>query len=246
MNNFNLWQTTAIIKKKMEKYNIDTTIAISRKFYDLTQVIGKNTPVYPGDPQPDFEPTSTIKKDNYNVTRIIIGSHSSTHVDAQSHFMIDGNSIDREPISKFIGESVVVDLSTKHKIGEGITYSDLEVYSNVIKDNDILLLYTATSEYWMKDENIKYNFTYLEPSAAQWIADHHIKCVGIDTPSMEKYGSKEGLSHKILLSSSVGIIENLTSKLKILSGKRVFVVCLPLLLEGVDGSPARTIAFDIA
>jgi arylformamidase len=97
----------------------------------------------------------------------------------------------------------------------------------------------------MKDQNVNYDFTYLEPSAAQWVVDHRVKCVGIDTPSMEKYGSKEGLSHKILLSSSVGIIENLTSKLKILSGKRVFLVCLPLLLEGVDGSPARTIAFDI-
>jgi kynurenine formamidase len=58
-------------------------------------------------------------------------------------------------------------------------------------------------------------------------------------------GSKEGLSHKILLSGCVGIIENLSSNLKNLSDKRVFLVCLPLLLEGVDGSPARIIAFDI-
>lgn len=174
-----------------------------------------------------------------------MGSHSSTHVDAQKHFMIHGNSIDREPLSKFIGESIVIDLSGKRNIGEGITCSDLEAHSKVIKDNDILLLYTGTSEYWMKDQNIKYDFTYLEPSAAQWVVDHHIKCVGIDTFSIEKYGSKEGLSHKILLSSSVGIIENLNSNLKNLNGKRVFLVCLPLLLEGVDGSPARTIAFDI-
>jgi hypothetical protein len=43
---------------------------------------------YLGDDQPDFEPSSTIEKDNYNVTRIIMGSHSSTHVDAQKHFMM--------------------------------------------------------------------------------------------------------------------------------------------------------------
>ena len=90
-----------------------------------------------------------------------------------------------------------------------------------------------------KSQNIKYTFTYLEPSAAQWIVDHHIKCVGIDTFSVEKYGSKTGLSHKILLSSSVGIIENLSSNLKNLGGKRVFLICLSLLLECVDGSRAR-------
>ena len=229
----------------MDSKDRDTKITLSRSFYDLTQAISKDTPIYPGDPQPCFEPSSTIERDNYNVTRIIMGSHSSTHVDAQKHFIMYGNSIDMEPLSKFLGESIVVDLSEKRSIGEGITCSDLEAYSKGIKNDDILLIYTGTSEYWMKDQNIKYNFTYLEPSAAQWIVDHHIKCVGIDTFSVEKYGSKEGLSHKILLSSSVGIIENLNSNLKNLSGKRVFLVCLPLLLEGVDGSPTRTIAFDV-
>jgi arylformamidase len=231
--------------KKMEKNNIDTTITLSSTFYDLTQIISKDIPVYPGDPQPDLEPTSIIDKDNCNVTRIIMGSHTGTHVDAQSHFMIDGNSIDREPVSKFIGESVVIDLSKRCSIGDGITSAHLEAYSDLIKDSDILLIYTGSSEYWMKDQNIKYNFTYLEPCAAQWIADRNIKCVGIDTFSVEKYGSKEGSSHKILLSNSVGIIENLNSTLKNLAGKRVFLVCLPLLLEGVDGSPARALAFDI-
>ena len=232
-------------KSNMDSKDRDTAITLSRSFYDLTQAISKDTPIYPGDPQPCFEPSSTIERDSYNVTRIIMGSHSSTHVDAQRHFMMYGNSIDVEPLSKFIGESVVVDLSEKRNIGEGITCSDLEVYSKGIKTDDILLIYTGTSEYWKKDQNIKYNFTYLEPSAAQWIVDHHIKCVGMDTFSVEKYGSKEGLSHKILLSSSVGIIENLNQNLKNLSGRRVFLVCLPLLLEGVDGSPARTIAFDV-
>lgn len=93
-----------------------------------------------------------------------------------------------------------------------------------------------------KSQNIKYTFTYLEPSAARWIVDHHIKCVGMDTFSVEKYGSKTGLSYKILLSNSVGIIENLSSNLKNLGGKRVFLICLSLLLECVDGSPAKCLA----
>ena len=229
----------------MGNSDTDTRVTLSRTFYDLTQIISKDIPIYSGDPQPDFESSSTIERDNYNVTRILLGSHSGTHVDAQSHFLVNGNSIDREPLTKFIGESIVVNLSKRCKIGDGITSVHLDYYSDLIKDTDILLIYTGTSEYWMKNQNIKYNFTYLEPCAAQWIADHNIKCVGIDTFSVEKYGSREGSSHKILLSKPVGIIENLNSTLKKLSGKRIFLVCLPLLLEGVDGSPARTLAFDI-
>ena len=228
-----------------EKNKNSNAITLSRTFYDLTHIISQDTPIYPGDPQPVFEPSSTIENDNYNVTRIIMGSHSSTHVDAQKHFMMHGNSIDTEPLSKFIGESIVVDLSEKRNIGEGITCSDLGSYSKVIKDNDILLLYTGTSEIGLKIKISNMILPILNLLLAQWIVDHHVKCIGIDTFSVEKYGSKEGLSHKILLSSSVGIIENLNSNLKNLIGKRVFLVCLPLLLEGVDGSPARAIAFDI-
>ncbi|HJT48766.1 MAG TPA: cyclase family protein [Nitrososphaeraceae archaeon] len=223
----------------------NSPIRLSRRFYDLTQLISTNMPVYSGDPQPDFQPSSTIQKNSYNVTKITLGSHSGTHVDAQSHFMVSGNTIDREPASKFVGESIVIDLSKTCNIGDGISGSQLDAYSHLIKDSDILLIYTGTSEHWMKDENIKYNFTYLEPSAAHWIVDHKIKSVGIDTCSVEQYGSKQGLSHKILLSNSVGIIENLNSALKNLIGKRLFLVCLPLLLEGIDGSPSRTLAFDI-
>lgn len=61
---------------------------------------------------------------------------------------------------------------------------------------------------------------------------------------MEKYGFTEGLTHKILL-YGIGIIEGLNSNLGKFVGSRMFLVCLPLLLKGMDGSPARAILFDI-
>src|SRR5262249_3574376 len=146
-----------------------------------------------------------------NVTRIVVGSHTGTHVDAQKHFIANGNSIDREPLDKFIGEAMTLNISNIN-IGDGVGGSDLENYSKVIKNNDILLLYTGVRE--VKNDTIRTNcsFTYLEPSAANWIVDQEIKCVGIDTLSVE-YGSKEGKTHKKLLSNGIGIIENLNANL---------------------------------
>jgi len=37
-------------------------------------------------------------------------------------------------------------------------------------------------------EKTRSNFTYLEPSAADWIVNHDIKCVGIDTIEYRKGG----------------------------------------------------------
>jgi kynurenine formamidase len=62
---------------------------------------------------------------------------------------------------------------------------------------------------------------------------------------MEKYGFKEGLTHKKMLSNGIGIIENLNSNLKKIISMRTFLICMPLPLEGVDGTPARAVAFAI-
>ena len=113
--------------------------------------------------------------------------------------------------------------------------------------DDIVLLFTGVSNYWNENyiDKVGSRFTYLEPTAADWIVNHKIKSIGIDTFSVEKYGSSQALTHKKLLSSGVGIIENLNSNLKKFLGKRVFLVCLPLALKGLDASPARAVIFDI-
>jgi arylformamidase len=225
--------------------NDNNIIRISTtSFHDLTQLIYPEMPTYPGEPQPEFQPLFKLGKDKVNVTKLIMGSHTGTHLDAPRHFISDGNSVDKIPLQKFIGQAVILDMSTK-SIGEGITNVDLDTYSKIVKAGDIILLYTGTSDHWNSDKNIRQNFTYLEPSAAEWIVNHEIKCIGIDSFSVEKYGFKDGIAHKILLSNMIIIIENLNSNLKKCLGNRMFIVCLPLFLEGIDGSPARVVVFDI-
>jgi kynurenine formamidase len=191
--------------------------------------------VYPRDPSPKFEAYSTIKDDKVNVTRVTIGSHTGTHVDAEWHFLPNGKGVDKEPLSKFIGQAIIIDASNKR--GKGITSKDLDVQAGSAGRGDIVLIYTGTG-------NSRTNFTYLDVSAAQWMIDRGIKCAGIDTLSIEQYGSKGAPAHKLLLSNDVGIIENL-NKLKQFVNKRMFLVCLPLPLKGVDGSPARAVLFEM-
>jgi arylformamidase len=187
--------------------------------------------VYPGDPKPKFEPHATIKDNNANITRITLGSHTGTHVDAQWHFLLEGDTIDREPLCKFIGEATIIDASGK----KSIAAEDFSGYD--IRTNDIILIYTGTSDRLT-------DFTYLEVSAAEWMVEHKVKCVGVDTASVEKYGIKDAPVHKLLLAKKIGIIENLAN-FEQFAGSRMFFVCLPLPLKGLDGSPARAILFDI-
>ena len=221
-------------------------ITISNVSHDVSHVINEDMPIYPGDSIPKFRSVLNLEKDGVNVSRISLGTHTGTHVDSQSHFISNGTGIEKEPIAKFIGEAVVLDFSKK-RIGDGINGNDLNSYSSITHSDDIILLYTGVSNYWNENymKKLGNRFTYLEPSAADWIVSHKIKSIGIDTFSIEKYGSKQAITHKKLLSDGVGIIENLTDNLKNFLGRRVFLVCLPLALQGLDGSPVRAVIFDI-
>jgi arylformamidase len=195
--------------------------------HDITRVLSQEMQVYPGDPKPKFEPQATIQNNGVNVTRITLGTHTGTHVDAPWHFLQEGNSIEKESLDKFIGEAVIVDISHRKDI------CSYDLSSLDIKRNDIVLINTGTGASLT-------DFAYIDVSAAEWMVEHGIKSVGIDTASVEKYGLKGAPVHKLLLGSNIGIIENLTN-LKQFVGMRMFFVCMPLPLRGADGSPARAI-----
>ncbi len=201
------------------------------KIHDLTRPISQDMQVYPGDPHPKFESRATIKDNKVNVTKITLGSHTGTHVYAPWHFLHVVNSIDMEPLDKFIGEAVIIDASGRNSI-----IAD-DFRGNDIRINDIVLINTGTGHRHI-------DFAYIDVSAAEWMVEHRVKCVGIDTASVEKYGRKDAPVHKMLLAGKIGIIENLAN-LKQFAGSRMFFVCLPLRLKGIDGSPARAILFDI-
>lgn len=200
-------------------------------------------PVYPGDPEPSFVPAATLEKNGVNLTRMTLGSHTGTHVDAPMHFVQGGMTVDQIPVSRFIGEAYVADLSSK-QIGSGITSKDLEAIGGKFKEDDILLCYTGTSDLWGRLE-ANSNFTYLEPDGADYLVSRKIRGFGIDFLSVEKFKASSPESHRTLLRNGIYIIESLNKNLKLMTGQRVLFIALPLKVQGRDGAPCRAVAVPI-
>ena len=211
------------------------------RFVDLSHVIENGMPVYPGDPEPLLEKVASIEEEGVNLTRLVTGSHVGTHVDAPLHFVEGGFSLDEISLSTLIGEGVVLDLSYKG-VGSGVSWEDFEKFSYLVREGDIVLVYTGTSDHWGEEGWDYKKFSFIEESGARWLLEKGVKMVGIDCMSVEKFGFSEPVTHRLLLSSGVPLIESLSKRLGELAGKRVFVICLPLKLGGVDGGPARVIA----
>ncbi len=97
--------------------------------YDLTKTLTSGMEVYPGDPEVDITPYMTIDK-GCRVSRISMGTHSGTHVDAPAHFLADGATVDALPPERFMGTAVIV--------RDGVTVN--------VQQDDIALI-VGTPEY---------------------------------------------------------------------------------------------------
>ncbi len=215
------------------------------KAVDLTHELHNGMPTYPGDPSPSFSSYATLNKDGVNLTRMTLGSHTGTHIDAPRHFISDGIGIDQISPNKLIGEAYVTDMSGK-TIGSGITAQDLrKTLEERVAEDDIVVIYTGCSERW-DDESIRDNYTYLTADAAEYLVSKKIRAVGIDFLSVEKFKTPVPVAHKTLLGNGIFIIESLSRATKQFVGKRFLIICMPIKLQNGDGAPSRIIGVPIS
>jgi Predicted metal-dependent hydrolase len=206
------------------------------KVYDLTFEIENGMVHFEGDPVPKIIQVKSIKENGYNVKEIHMGTHTSTHIDAPSHFIEGGASVEKIDPLALCGIYQVIDASEK----KGITKEVIQKAKN-----EKVLFYTGSNLEWNVEKIFK-NYSYITREAAEEIVNKGIKVVGIDSPTVEEPYEKNFPTHKILLGNNVLIIENLNSKLlKSIVGKSVLVIALPLKIKDGDGSPVRVLAIEI-
>jgi len=209
------------------------------KIIDLSNTIENNMLLYPGDIAPVVEPFSLIEESGAAIAKLTLGTHTGTHVDAPNHILKQREAVHEIPLENFVGGAWVFDFSWK-TAGTGLVEEDFKDKSNV-HTNDIVICYTGSSEY-SKNEDVRTRYVYITKSAAAWLVRKKVKAVGIDSLSVERFGSMDHYVHKTLLNDGITIIENLSNNLKFIADQKVFFVAAPLKLKGLDGSPVRAFA----
>lgn len=198
----------------------------------------------PKHPRVTIAKTASHKKDKREIRKIIIGSHSGTHVDAPIHFCKNTFSIDKFPARHFIGKAILLNFVSKKKRSE-ITLRELKSKLNNTKVEDKILIFRFdwTDRYYGK-KNFYTDHPYLSSESCKWMVKNKIRFIGLDSPQPDNPNDKnimnDGVNHKILLSNNILIVEYLTSLKKI--RKKNFIFCgAPLNIKSSDGSPLRAI-----
>ena len=206
-----------------------------KRIIDITQAIRQGMPVYPGDPEPVIEQVCSIGKDGFALSTIFMGSHTGTHVDAPSHVLENGTSVDMLFPGSLMGRAILLDL--RHR-GSPINADDLDVAWKAIDPGEgIEVLLLKTDTICSVEETDK---LCLEEDIAFWVQDKGIKVLGVDAFSIE---NKKSLPlHRSLLSREINIVECLDLG-QVEEGMYTFI-CLPLKITDCDGAPARAILIE--
>jgi len=201
------------------------------KIMDVSRPIFTNMTVWPGDEGVLVECTGSIANGYAsNTSRIHAGVHTGTHVDAPFHFIDGGKRIDQLDISLFTGNVTVIDVKDENLITR-----------RILQDNSLDGCKAVFFKTWYSNKTLNEpfdrNYPGLDPDAAEYLVKAGIRVVGTDALSVERYESDDFVVHKTLLRNEILVVEGLCLK-EITPGKYKYI-CMPMLIEGSDGAPAR-------
>lgn len=148
------------------------------KIIDITREM-LSAPVYEGDIEPVLKKTCNITDDGYSLAEISMCLHNGTHIDAPSHFIAGGKSVDEISLSQCVGKCIVEDVSniTVEKLNEWFKVG----YTRLLIKNGCL-----------------------DGEAAKAVVDNNFLLVGTDGLSI---GNSD--IHKLLLFDDIVVLESL-------------------------------------
>ncbi|MBK0419675.1 cyclase family protein [Leucobacter sp. CSA1] len=205
---------------------------------DLSRPVTSGMPVYPGDPEVRIDEALDIETDGVAVASLRMGSHTGTHLDAPSHSIAGGRTVDRIPLDLLCGEARVLRASSVGP-GEGIVADHLDAPLPAELPR-IVLLGTGWDRAFGTPEALQHPHLAVEFARRLW--DRGARVLGVDTfsPDPTDPAATAMPVHEFWLGGDGVIVENLTGLLAL--PDRVEAALLPLRLAGVDGSPVRAVA----
>lgn len=203
---------------------------------DISVTITPDLPVWPGDPQVILERVEKIEEGgNANVSRIDMGVHTGTHVDAPVHFVPGTDAVEKMPLDVLIGPVQVAEIpAASNSIGAA------EVRNAGIQPGTTRVLFkTSNSEFWAHlEDGFQTGFVAITQDGAEELVGLGIHLVGIDYLSIAPYKQSRP-THTTLLKAGMVIIEGLD--LRKVSPGNYILYCLPIKLGGSDGAPCRAV-----
>lgn len=203
-------------------------------FIDITVPVRSGMVHWPGDPAVRVERLRGIEE-GYpaNVSALVMGSHTGTHMDGPVHFLPRAKGVDSVCFPAIIGRARVIGVQDPRVIGPE------ELRAHRVRRGERILLKTANSGRCWRSSRFIRDFVALSHEAARFLVERRVQTVGIDYLSVGRFQRDGTETHRTLLDAGIWIIEGLDLS-RVRPGSYE-LICLPLRIAGGDGAPARAI-----
>ncbi len=199
--------------------------------YDITAPVSEKLAVWPGDTKPKREVLLDMKRgDHLTLSTLHATVHLGAHADAPSHYGRDAATMEQCSLDAYLGPCQVIRVNAERAtriVPEQIT---------VELETERVLLATGT---FPDPTRFNEEFAALSPALVDHLHERGVKLVGIDTPSVDLFDSKDLPAHKRFLAHDMAILEGLV--LADVPEGVYELIALPLRLVGFDASPVRAV-----
>ena len=207
-----------------------------RKIYDISLPLSAALPVWPGDPLPLIERFSKMEDgEAANVSRMEMGVHFGTHIDAPFHFVQDGSKVEDVALDVLIGPAQVCEMPLNCDAITAETLRGAALVDGITR----VLFKTRNSQHWLNgDMAFDKDFVALSEDGARYLIEKGVRLVGIDYLSIASFYEPVP-THVALLEKGVVVVESLD--LSAVPAGLYELICLPLKISGAEGAPARVV-----
>lgn len=201
------------------------------RLFDISPPLRPQIAVWPGDTPLSREVLADLA-DGANLTLSTLHTtvHVGAHADSPDHTARHGTDIASQPLEAYLGPCQVVHVDVGR--GERITPAHLRLEITEPR----VLFRTGTfpdPDRWNTD------FAALSPALVEHLASRGVRLVGIDTPSVDLFSSKDLPAHAACVRHDVRNLEGIV--LDEVPEGHYELIALPLRLVGFDASPVRAV-----
>jgi arylformamidase len=199
--------------------------------YDISPLISDRLGVWPGDTPPHRQVLCDLQRgDSITLSTLHATVHLGAHADAPSHYGLDAPAIHERSLDYYLGRCQVLRIGARP--GQRIR-PDMLPHSVV----EPRILFASGT--FPNPEDFNVDFAALAPELIELLHRQGVRLVGIDTPSVDLFDSKDLPAHQMVLQHDMAILEGLV--LDAVPDGVYELIALPLPLVGFDASPVRAI-----
>jgi arylformamidase len=209
---------------------------VSGVLYDISPPITDRLAVWPDDTPPSREVLLELSRgDSVTLSTLRATVHLGAHADAPSHYGREAADIAARPLDRYLGPCEVMRVSVQRN-----AWVTPAMLSGPVRAPRLLLVTGTYPDPLTFNED----FAAIAPQLVDHLHGMGVTLIGIDTPSVDLFASKDLPAHQRFLTHDMAILEGLV--LDHVPDGVYELIALPLRLAGFDASPVRAVLRSLA